>query len=101
MRQPAPQGLALEPKAPHTLSVLRSKPGKPGAGTGQFFWPRTSGKLPQLEVPEANPQQRSLHLDPRISPMIQNVLYFQNQQTEHTDFTTSEPFQTLKDTYTK
>lgn len=100
-RQPAPEGLALEPKAPLTLSVLRSKPGQPGTGTGPFFWTRTSGKLPQLEIPADNPHHRSLHLDPRISPVIQNVLYFQSQQTEHTDFTTGEPFQTLKDRYTK
>lgn len=55
--QPAPQGSDLEPQAPHTLHMLRSKA---RTGTGWFFWTLTPGQLPQMEVPEDSTGYRSL-----------------------------------------
>lgn len=91
--QPAPQGFALEhlTHARHwgQRQERQGDGDRPALLDSDFRWVATAGAL-------RTAQANSHYLDPQISPRTQNVLYFQSQQTQHTDFTTGEPFQTLK-----
>lgn len=99
------QGFAPELKTPHTPGAsVQDK--EAGAGDGgrvgrPAILDPDSNKLPQLGALRAA-QTKGHCLDLRISPVTQNVLYFQSQQTQHADFTTGESFQALEaHTHTK
>lgn len=83
------------PSLKHLTGRLSQRQGSQQRGDRPAILDPDSNQLPPLEALRAA-QTKGHYLDLQISPMTQNVLYFQSQQTQHTDFTRGEPFQALE-----